>query len=148
MTGQKRPNVDVVPLRAGSVRTRVTAAITIVAVLAVGLFAVPLAVAAERLFREQIFDRLARDASRAAGEVPVEGIGGILDVAGVPGLLANAKQFRAARADQLGEWRAFIAAWWCAVASSTPRSISNSMPIQKSTIQQEIASGENGRWRR
>jgi signal transduction histidine kinase len=67
-------------LRAGSVRTRVTAAITVVAVLAVGLFAVPLAVAAERLFREQIFDRLARDASRAAGEIPVEGIGGNVPV--------------------------------------------------------------------
>jgi putative DNA primase/helicase len=39
-------------------------------------------------------------------------VGGILDVAGVPGLLANAKAFRAARADQVGEWRAFIAAWW------------------------------------
>jgi signal transduction histidine kinase len=34
-------------------------------------------VAAERLFREQIFDRLARDASRAAGEVPVAGVGNI-----------------------------------------------------------------------
>jgi putative DNA primase/helicase len=39
-------------------------------------------------------------------------IGGILDVAGVPGMLANAKAFRAARADQVGEWRAFITAWW------------------------------------
>jgi signal transduction histidine kinase len=64
-------------MRAGSVRTRVTAAITIVAVLAVGLFAVPLAVAAERLFREQIFDRLARDASRAAAEVPLDDSGNL-----------------------------------------------------------------------
>jgi signal transduction histidine kinase len=67
-------------MRAGSVRTRVTTAITIVAVLAVGLFAFPLAVAAERLFREQTFDRLARDASRAAGEIPVEGISGNVPV--------------------------------------------------------------------
>jgi signal transduction histidine kinase len=67
-------------LRAGSVRTRVTTAIVLVAVLAVGLFAVPLAVAADRLFREQVFDRLARDASRAAGEVPVEGITGKVPV--------------------------------------------------------------------
>jgi hypothetical protein len=43
-------------------------------------------------------------------------VGGILDVTGVPGLLANAKEFRAARADQVGEWRAFIAAWWARFA--------------------------------
>jgi putative DNA primase/helicase len=43
-------------------------------------------------------------------------IGGILRVAGVPGLLANAKEFRAARADQVGEWRAFVAAWWARFA--------------------------------
>jgi hypothetical protein len=41
-----------------------------------------------------------------------EVIGGILDVAGVPGLLANAREFRAARADQAGEWRAFTLSWW------------------------------------
>jgi hypothetical protein len=41
-----------------------------------------------------------------------EVVGGVLDVAGVPGLLANAKEFRAARADKVGEWRAFVAAWW------------------------------------
>jgi DNA primase len=41
-----------------------------------------------------------------------ETIGGILDVAGVPGLLANAKEFRADRADKVSEWRAFVAAWW------------------------------------
>jgi hypothetical protein len=39
-------------------------------------------------------------------------IGGILDVAGVPGLLANAREFRATRVDQVSEWRAFIEAWW------------------------------------
>ncbi|HYT90849.1 MAG TPA: hypothetical protein VEL76_19220 [Gemmataceae bacterium] len=39
-------------------------------------------------------------------------IGGILDVAGVPGLLGNAKQFRATAADTGGEWLAFVAAWW------------------------------------
>jgi hypothetical protein len=41
-----------------------------------------------------------------------EVIGGILDVAGVPGLLTNSHAFRAARADQVGEWRAFVQAWW------------------------------------
>jgi putative DNA primase/helicase len=39
-------------------------------------------------------------------------IGGILDTAGVPGLLENSREFRAARADQAGEWRAFVTAWW------------------------------------
>ena len=39
-------------------------------------------------------------------------MGGILDVASVPGLLGNADEFRAARADQVGEWRAFVQAWW------------------------------------
>jgi putative DNA primase/helicase len=39
-------------------------------------------------------------------------IGGILDVAGVPGLLANADEFRRCRADQRSEWREFIIAWW------------------------------------
>jgi hypothetical protein len=39
-------------------------------------------------------------------------LGGILDVAGVPGLLGNARKFRAAAADQADEWRAFVAAWW------------------------------------
>jgi hypothetical protein len=41
-----------------------------------------------------------------------ETIGGILDVAEVPGLLTNAKDFRAKRADTESEWRAFCAAWW------------------------------------
>jgi putative DNA primase/helicase len=41
-----------------------------------------------------------------------EVIGGILLVAGVPGLLGNSRQFRAARADQVAEWRAFVTAWW------------------------------------
>jgi hypothetical protein len=39
-------------------------------------------------------------------------IGGILEVAGVPGLLANAKKFRQEAADKGAEWRAFVAAWW------------------------------------
>jgi hypothetical protein len=39
-------------------------------------------------------------------------IGGILDVAGVPGLLGNAAELRTTRADQVAEWRAFVAAWW------------------------------------
>lgn len=39
-------------------------------------------------------------------------VGGILDVAGVPGVLTNAQAFRSARADQVSEWRAFITAWW------------------------------------
>jgi len=41
-----------------------------------------------------------------------EVIGGILEVAGVPGLLGNAQTFRGTRADRTGEWRAFILAWW------------------------------------
>jgi hypothetical protein len=41
-----------------------------------------------------------------------ETVGGILDVAGVPGLLGNASEFRANRADHVAEWRAFVAAWW------------------------------------
>jgi len=45
-------------------------------------------------------------------EAWAEVIGGILDVAGVPGLLANAKEFRAQRADAESEWKAFVAAWW------------------------------------
>jgi hypothetical protein len=41
-----------------------------------------------------------------------ETMGGILDVAGVAGLLANSRQFRAAHADKVSEWRAFVASWW------------------------------------
>jgi hypothetical protein len=41
-----------------------------------------------------------------------EAMGGILDVAGVPGLLANADAFRKARADIAGEWRTFVQKWW------------------------------------
>lgn len=41
-----------------------------------------------------------------------EVMGGILDVAEVPGLLDNAKEFRAARADQSAEWREFLGVWW------------------------------------
>jgi hypothetical protein len=45
-------------------------------------------------------------------EAWAEVIGGILEVAGVSGLLANLQQFRAARSDQVAEWRAFVTAWW------------------------------------
>jgi hypothetical protein len=41
-----------------------------------------------------------------------EVVGGILDVSGVPGLLANAQKFRASHADKTSEWRAFAASWW------------------------------------
>jgi hypothetical protein len=41
-----------------------------------------------------------------------EVVGGILQVAGVPGLLANARDFRAGHADKVSEWRAFTASWW------------------------------------
>jgi hypothetical protein len=41
-----------------------------------------------------------------------EVIGGILDVAGVPGLLGNAREFRASHADKVSEWRAFVVSWW------------------------------------
>jgi hypothetical protein len=41
-----------------------------------------------------------------------ETLGGILDVAGVPGLLANARAFRSTHADKVGEWRAFVTCWW------------------------------------
>jgi putative DNA primase/helicase len=41
-----------------------------------------------------------------------EVMGGILDVAGVPGLLANAASIRATRVDQVSEWRSFVYAWW------------------------------------
>lgn len=50
-------------------------------------------------------------------EAWVEVIGGIFDVAGVPGLLANAKSFRAERADQLKDWEAFTSAWWAKYAT-------------------------------
>jgi hypothetical protein len=49
-------------------------------------------------------------------EAWVEVIGGILDVAGVPGLLANATRFRAAATDKSSEWREFVAAWWARYA--------------------------------
>ncbi len=39
-------------------------------------------------------------------------MGGILDVAGVPGLLDNAKEFRAMATDKASEWRSFVATWW------------------------------------
>ncbi len=58
-------------------------------------------------------------AGRPAGEETLgmfeswaETMGGILRVAGVPGLLANARRFRQAAADKGSEWGAFVAAWW------------------------------------
>lgn len=42
----------------------------------------------------------------------VSTMGGILDVAGVPGLLANAKKFRQQAADKASEWLAFVTAWY------------------------------------
>jgi hypothetical protein len=39
-------------------------------------------------------------------------IGGILDVAGVPGLMANAKDLRKTATDRVSEWRSFVASWW------------------------------------
>jgi hypothetical protein len=45
-------------------------------------------------------------------EAWVATLGGILDVAGVPGLLANVKEFRQSAADTAAEWRAFVTAWW------------------------------------
>jgi putative DNA primase/helicase len=41
-----------------------------------------------------------------------EVVGGILQFAEIPGLLANASEFRRQRADRTSEWRAFVAAWW------------------------------------
>ena len=72
--GERRPR------RAGrrnsTVRRRIGTSILLVAVLAVALFAVPLALAAKRLFREEAATRLAREASRAAGAVSDEALGG------------------------------------------------------------------------
>jgi hypothetical protein len=48
-----------------------------------------------------------------------ETMGGILDVAGVPGLLSNARQFRTTHADKLSEWRAFVMCWWQAYGEQT-----------------------------
>jgi hypothetical protein len=42
----------------------------------------------------------------------VETIGGILDVAGVPGLLENADELLREADRELPQWRAFMAAWW------------------------------------
>jgi hypothetical protein len=39
-------------------------------------------------------------------------IGGILDVAEIPGLLGNAADFRAAATDTVSEWREFVLTWW------------------------------------
>jgi hypothetical protein len=41
-----------------------------------------------------------------------EVMGGILQVAGVPGLMGNAQEFRASHADKVSEWRAFTTTWW------------------------------------
>jgi hypothetical protein len=39
-------------------------------------------------------------------------LGGILEVAGVPGLLANARDFRETVTDRDSEWRSFVTVWW------------------------------------
>lgn len=39
-------------------------------------------------------------------------VGGILDVAGVPGFLANAVELRRHADHETAEWRAFVQAWW------------------------------------
>jgi hypothetical protein len=44
-----------------------------------------------------------------------ETMGGILEVVGVPSLLANAKKFRQEAADKASEWREFVTAWWQAL---------------------------------
>lgn len=58
-------------------------------------------------------------AGRPAGERTLgmfeswaETMGGILQAAGVPGLLANAQTFRQQAGDKAGEWREFVVAWW------------------------------------
>jgi hypothetical protein len=48
-----------------------------------------------------------------------EVMGGVLDVAGIPGLLANAQEFRRAATDQADEWRAFVTAWWAKYAQQS-----------------------------
>jgi hypothetical protein len=45
-------------------------------------------------------------------EAWVETLGGILDVAGVPGLLGNADELLKEADKELPQWRAFAAAWW------------------------------------
>jgi hypothetical protein len=42
----------------------------------------------------------------------VETIGGVLDVAGVPGLLGNADELLRDADNEVPQWRAFLAAWW------------------------------------
>src|SRR5262249_49342655 len=39
-------------------------------------------------------------------------IGGVLEAAGVKGLLGNARELRAGRSDNWAEWGPFVAAWW------------------------------------
>jgi hypothetical protein len=41
-----------------------------------------------------------------------ETLGGILDVANVPGFLSNANKFRLSAVDETSEWREFATAWW------------------------------------
>jgi hypothetical protein len=41
-----------------------------------------------------------------------ETLGGILDVAGVPGLLGNAEELHRDADSEVPQWRAFFAAWW------------------------------------
>ncbi len=58
------------------------------------------------------------DRGRPAGNVTLgmfeswaQTLSGILEVAGVPGLLANAREFRLQRSSRSDEWRSFVAVW-------------------------------------
>ncbi len=46
-------------------------------------------------------------------------IGGILETAGVRGLLENADRFRRSSADREGEWQEFVGAWWATHVSQS-----------------------------
>jgi signal transduction histidine kinase len=76
--GRGGATVDGSQRRSGgsTVRRRIGVSILLVAVLAVALFAIPLALAASRLFREEEATTLAKEASRAAAAVSDEALGG------------------------------------------------------------------------
>jgi len=63
---QEEPGAPPAP-RTVPVRSAVGSAIMLVAILAVTLFAVPLAIAAARLYEDEAFGRLSAEASRGAG---------------------------------------------------------------------------------
>ena len=74
--GGRRWSANLTGRRSPTVRRRIVVSILLVVVFAVALFAVPLAFAATRLFREEAATKLAREASRAAGAVSDEALGG------------------------------------------------------------------------